>query len=194
MKKKANSLFLSLALTVVTGAIALQPVSASGFTRENRNESRNPFKTLISQLRGHNTYAGDAQIEWGDYRLGRVVGKTGGIIFIKVEDGVSFTAAGSVSPGSDVLVLKGNDGRYSFVQGSEAEWISVLMRKHGYKKIDGSLVSLNERTASIWREIESSRRTVTEIPPRQTTVIEQRQTEVMEFRPEPQPQRIRGLW
>lgn len=187
-------MFSSLGLGVLLSLISLSTVKAE--TKEATTASENSPELMISQLRGHNTYMGESQIEWGNYSLGRVVGKSGGIIFILLEDGTSFTAAGDVRPGSNVLVVKNDYGRYSLVQASEAEWISILKSKYGYKRLDGSYTALNQRTAALWKEIEASSSRTIEVPARQTTTVQTetniQQREVIQYQETSQP--IRGLW
>jgi len=188
-------MFSSLGLGVLLSLVSLSSVKAE--TKDTSiSPSENSSDLIISQLRGHNIYMGEPQLEWGDYLLGRVVGKSGGIMFILLEDGTSFTASGGICPGSDVLVLKNADGRYSFVQGAESQWISVLKSKYGYKMLDGSYVALNERTAALWKELETSSSRTVEIAPRETTTVQTQtviqETEVIEYQETSDP--IRGLW
>jgi len=191
-------MFSSLGLGVLLSLVSFSSVKAQTKETTSASSTENSSELMISQLRGHNTYMGEPQLEWGDYSLGRVVGKSGGIIFILVEDGTSFTASGSVSPGSDVLVLKNADGRYSFVQGAQAEWISILKSKYGYNRLDGSYAALNQRTAALWKEIEASSSRTVEVPARQSTTVQTQttiqQTEVREYQYEETSQPIRGLW
>lgn len=191
-------MFSSLGLGVLLSLVSFSSVRAQTKETTSASSTENSSELMISQLRGHNTYMGEPQLEWGDYSLGRVVGKSGGIIFILVEDGTSFTASGSVSPGSDVLVVKNADGRYSFVQGAQAEWISILKSKYGYKRLDGSYAALNQRTAALWKEIEASSSRTVEVPARQSTTVQTQttiqQTEVREYQYEETSQPIRGLW
>lgn len=177
-------LFLSITPIKTTQAFEL---------KTQDSESRSGFQSLISQLRGHQTYKGEPQIEWGDNMLGRVVGKSGDIMFINVEDGGTFHANGSFSPGSDVLVGKDADGRYYLVDSARSPWISILQSKYGYKKLDGTSVALNERTAAIWAELNSSPTTTTaEIPPRAQAAPPTTYTPQPEVEQYNEP--VRGLW
>jgi hypothetical protein len=156
------------------------------------NESTLGASSLISQLRGHDGFSGEPQIEWGDNMLGQVVGRSGDIMFIRVEDGGNFHASGNVSPGSDVLVGKNADGGYYLVNSAHSEWISILESKYGYKRAEGTTTALNERTAAIWAELNTPSTTTTEIPPRAETAP------ATSYTPQPQveqyEQPIRGLW
>jgi hypothetical protein len=148
---------------------------------------------LISQLRGHETYDGGSQMEWGDYLLGRVVAKVGNILFIKLDNGDYFHATGDAYSGADVLVEEVN-GRYQYVSMAHSSWISVLRSKYGWKQVTAS-ASLNERTAAIWQEIEaSSSRTATIAPPPRTTtpVTTTPAYNPVEYQPTSTP--VRGLY
>jgi len=197
MNLKIFSSVSTLGLGLLLSLVSLSPTKAEIQQNTSNKSKNNSSQLIITQLLGHQTYMGEPQIEWGDYLLGRVVGKSGGIMFIGLEDGTSFTAVGSVPPGSDVLVLKNADGSYSFVQGAKSEWISILESKYGYKRLDGSYVALNERTAALWKALEtSSSSSIADLPPRQSTMVETQtmmeETEVMEYQETSQP--IRGLW
>ncbi len=189
-------MFSSLGLGVLLSLVSFSSVKAQTQDTPSASTSENSSELIISQLRGHNTHMGEPQIEWEEYLLGRVVGKSGGIIFILLEDGTSFTASGSVAPSSNVLVVKNANGRYSFVQASEAEWISILKSKYGYKRLDGSYAALNQRTAALWKELEMSSSRTVSVPPRQSATVQTQtniqQREVVEYQETPKP--IRGLW
>lgn len=188
--KNLSSLSI-LALGLCFGANNIKPAQAFELETLNQKSTLNS-PLLLSQSRGHDTYMGEPQIEWGDNVLGRVIAKSGGILFIKVDDGMVFHANGSFCPGTDVLVSKNADGGYSLIDRAHSQWISVLQSKYGYKISDGTMTSLNSRTAALWAEINSSRSMTREIPPR--TEVRQETT----FTPAPQVEQynqpIRGLW
>lgn len=189
-------IFSSLGLGVLLSLVFLSSVKAQTIDTTTSTSDKES-ELIISQLRGHNIYRGEPQLEWGDFLLGRVVGKSGDIMFIVLEDGTSFTASGDVCPGSDVLVIKNADGRYSFVQAAESRWISVLQSKYGYKRLDASSAALNQRTAALWKEMEASSRRTVEIPPRPTTSVQTETTvqqEMREYQYQETPKPIRGLW
>lgn len=122
----------------------------------------------LSQLLGHDVYDGKPQIEWNNYILGRVVGKVGKILFVKLPDGTHFNDVGEGYPGSDVLVEE-VDGRYHIVGMAHSPWISTLKAKYGWRRVTAT-GNLNERTAAIWEELEAnSRRTSITPPPRTST-------------------------
>jgi len=167
--------------------------SVEASTTKNQQTPNSEAKTLISQLEGHDTYNGGKQIEWGDYTLGRVIGKSGGILFIRTEGGAVFHAEGGFCPGSDVLVHQGENGRYHLVDKAHPQWISHLKADYGWKRIEAS-GTLNERTAAIWSSMEQSSSTTREIPPREII-----STPAPTFTPQPEVQQqynqpIRGLW
>lgn len=188
-KKLSSLTVMSLGLLLTTTSI--KPAQAFQFNTQDK-ESTSDSQSLISQLRGHETYMGQPQIEWGDNMLGRVIAKSGDIMFIKTEEGAVFQAYGTFCPGSDVLVGKNADGGYYLVDRAHSQWISVLQSKYGYKRLDGTSVALNERTAAIWAEMKTQSTTTREIPTRVQT------TPAPSYRPQPQDsqynQPIRGLW
>ncbi len=146
---------------------SLTPKTDLGFSKSISSDIKDQ-DSLISQLRGHDIFSGDSQIEWDDYILGRVIARVGNILFIKLDNGSYFHAAGDAHSGADVLVQQVN-GRYQYVSLAHSYWISVLRSKYGWKQISAS-ASLNERTAAIWREIEASgSRSATIAPPPRTT-------------------------
>ncbi|WP_373478772.1 hypothetical protein [Geminocystis sp.] len=185
-----NLQYLTVAtLGLFLGANTIKPVQAFEINPQTTESSSSEL--LLSQLRGHNTYMGQPQIEWGDSMLGRVIGRSGGIMFIRAEDGVVFHANGGFCPGSDVLVGKADNGQYYLVGQAESQWISRLQSKYGYKRLDASAGALNERTAAIWASMNSST-TTREIPARpvmQSAPTYTPQPEVQEYN-----QPIRGLW
>jgi hypothetical protein len=113
---------VTIALGLCVTSVSINPAHSSEIIDAKNDE------IVISQLRGHNTYDGGEQIQWDGYVIGRVVSKSGNIMTIKVEDDVDgvtvFHAQGSVSPGSDVLVGKDENGYYYFERAAHPEWIS----------------------------------------------------------------------
>ncbi|BAQ63022.1 hypothetical protein GM3708_3428 [Geminocystis sp. NIES-3708] len=187
--KNLSSLTI-IGLGLCLGASSIKPAQAFQLEAQSKESTFNSQSLLLSQLRGHDTYMGDPQIEWGDNVLGRVIARSGDIVFIRVEDGGVFHASGTFTPGSDVLVGKNADGGYYLVDSSHSEWISILQSKYGYKRLGETSASLNERTAAIWAELNSSRSTTTAIPPRvQTESTYTPQPQVEQYN-----QPIRGLW
>lgn len=156
-------------------SIVVSPVKAN-LVPEIKSESLtqidiNSQDDLMSQLRGHDVYDAKPQIEWNGYMLGRVVGKAGKILFVKLPDGTYFNDVGEGYPGVDVLVEQVN-GRYKIAGIAHSGWISILESKYGWRKIADSSGSLNERTAAIWRELDSnssSSNSSISIPPRTST-------------------------
>jgi CobQ-like glutamine amidotransferase family enzyme len=191
MNFKNLSSLTVIGLGLFLSTTSIKAAQASQLKGQN-NESTSGTSSLISQLRGHDTYMGEPQIEWGDNVLGRVIAKSGDIMFITVEGGGTFTAGGTYCPGSDVLVGKNADGEYYLVDRAHSQWISILESKYGYKRLDGTSMALNERTAAIWAELNTARTTTTEIPPRAETAP------ATTYTPQPQVEQynqpIRGLW
>lgn len=156
---KKIKFFIGLGLTLLTSSLLTNPVKANIVPKTISNfaekVNRNFQKNLISQLRGHEVYNGASQMEWGDLLLGRVVGKSGNILFVKLSDGSHFNAVGEGYPGGNVLVEKTDKG-YHITGMAHSSWISILESKYGWKKIT-AISSLNERTAALWQQLESSR-------------------------------------
>lgn len=179
---------ISAGMLLTTG---INSVEAS--TIKNEQTSNSEGKTLISQLRGHDTFNGGSQMAWENYTLGRVIGKSGDILFIRTESGAVFHANGGFCPGSDVLVQQAENGRYYLVENSHPQWISRLKSKYGWKQVASS-GALNERTAAIWASMGQSGTTTREIPPREII-----STPAPTYTPQPEVQQqynqpIRGLW
>lgn len=167
--------------------------SVEASTIKNEQTSNSEAKTLISQLEGHDTFNGGEQMEWGDYTLGRVIGKSGEILFIRTESGAVFHGNGGFCPGSDVLVHQAENGKYHLVDKAHSQWISRLKAKYGWERVASS-GSLNERTAAIWATMGQSSSTTRQIPPREII-----STPAPTYTPQPEVQQqynqpVRGLW
>jgi hypothetical protein len=192
MNFKSLPSLTAVGLGLFLGTTSIKTAQAFQLNTQNNESTSSGASSLISQLRGHDTYMGEPQIEWGDNVLGRVIAKSGEIMFITVEGGGTFHANGTFCPGSDVLVGKNADGGYYLVDRAHSQWISVLESKYGYKRADGTSMALNERTAAIWAELNTARTTTTEIPPRAETAP------ATTYTPQPQVEQynqpIRGLW
>lgn len=183
-------------LSAITAGILLttgiNTVQASTIEKEQTSNSQK--QTLISQLEGHDTFNSGSQMGWENYTLGRVIARSGDIVFIRTENGTIFHGGGALCPGSDVLVGQGENGKYYLVENSHPQWISRLKGKYAWKQVASS-GALNERTAAIWASMEQSRTTTREIPPRREVIS----TPAPTYTPEPQVQQqynkpIRGLW
>lgn len=178
---KKISILASLGLTILASSAFINSAKADVVLDKN-SES----KDLIGQLGGHETYKNEAQMSWDQYMIGRVIGKAGNILFVKLPDGKSFQAGGDVPPGCDVLVQM-VDGRYEVAGIAHSGWISRLQSDYGWKQVT-AMGSLNERTAAIWSELQTSSTTVS-APPRTTTAPSYTPVEnpVMDSP-------VRGLW
>lgn len=157
---KKLSILASLGLTILASSAFVNSAKADVVLDKNSESKR-----LIGQLGGHETYKNEAQMSWDEYMIGRVIGKSGGILFVQLPDGESFQTGGTVCPGSDVLVQM-VDGRYQVMGIAHSGWISRLQSDYGWKQVSAS-ASLNERTAAIWESFGSSSTTVS-VPPRTT--------------------------
>ena len=176
IKNISSLMIVGLGLCFTT--IGMNPAHSSEIV-ENKEE------VLISQLRGHDTYKsdGNGQIDWSNYSLGRVISKSGSITWVRMEDGTVFHQNSGVRAGSDVLVGRNQDGDYYIVRAAESEWISRLESDYGWQRNTYAETTISERTASIWREIESDS-TVTA-----TQVLGTEGVQTQEYTPA-----VRGLW
>ncbi|MFM7276920.1 MAG: hypothetical protein ACKO1I_04485, partial [Microcystis aeruginosa] len=118
------------------GLVALTTVGAVPAQAEPQNN-----EILISQLRGHNTYRGEPQLNPGDYVLGRVRGTVGGILSVQLirpvtvdgkeifsgdfTDGTTARIVGDAKGGDDVI-LQVVDGKLVYVGKAHPYWVSRL--------------------------------------------------------------------
>lgn len=171
------------ALFVALSAIISNPAKAE----------TDPNSTLISQLRGHNTYLKEEQLVLSDYEIGRVRGAAGGILSVEFLEPVTVgdrtirrtQVVGVALPGDDVI-FKVEDDKLVFVSAAKPTWISRLNIKD-----EGAGSNSNNR-AQLLRELESSR--AVGLPP----LAPETRTFVAEPEPVPAPAveeaPIRGLW
>lgn len=80
MNIKNLSSLVAISLGLCLSAVSINPAHSSELTENNNDE------ILISQLRGHDTYNGSGQQQWDGYSLGRVAGKSGGIMTIRASE------------------------------------------------------------------------------------------------------------
>jgi hypothetical protein len=176
------------------GLVALTILGAVPVQAEPQNN-----EILISQLRGHNTYKGEPQMNPGDYILGRVRGTVGGILSIELmrvvtvdgkeimsgefADGTTARITGDATGGDDVL-LQLVDGKLVYVGKAHPYWISRLKLKSETATSSNSsqlLRELNEKEPA-WGlpALPPETRTFTEVAPEPAS--------------EPSVSPIRGLW
>ena len=173
-------------LAVITLGLCFSNIGVNYAQSSELQEKKDSKEILFSQLKGHEIFNSENQVECTNYTLGRVVGKSGDKMSILTEDGVSVLADGYVRPGSNVLVAKDENAQYYLVDASHSEWISRLEDSYGLKRNPTCLAPLAQRTAGIWAEIEASRGSTINPVPRREPV--QRQYQIMESEP------VRGLW
>lgn len=162
--KLLTGMLLLLSLSIVSAGSAQANIAKEQLQHHQPEHQENTEKDglLLSQLAGHDVYDGEEQMSASEYKVGRVVGKSGNILFIVLDDGTYFRAVGSADPGDDVLVME-SEGTYSVVEASHPDWISRLTIKEV-----AALGPLSSRTASIWQELEaSSSRSAMTVPPRE---------------------------
>jgi hypothetical protein len=172
MIRTSNQLIHTLGLCF--GLVGIDTANSSEVTNDGLDDGM-----LIGQLRGHETYDAGEQLQWDGYVIGRVVSKSGNIMTIKVEDDVDgvtvFHAQGSVSPGSDVLVGKDENGYYYFERAAHPEWISHLELKQ--VTVSSTESSYSEPISQLQEETIVEEKTVVE----EETVVEEQEP-------------VRGLW
>ncbi|WP_139253795.1 hypothetical protein [Hydrococcus rivularis] len=121
------------------GAILSAPVLADPTTQQIPTFDRTHH--LLSQLRGHDTYKGESQLEFSDYLFGTVVGQTGDILSVKLEDGRLFSGTHPNrylyrrvnKVGADVLVEE-EDGEYRIVDFAHPNWIGELEQNYNLRR------------------------------------------------------------
>jgi hypothetical protein len=154
---------------------------------------------LISQLRGHNTYMGEPQMDPARYVLGRVRGTVGGILFVEfmkvytvdgkelmsteAVDGYTRRIVGDAKGGDDVI-FEVVDDKLVFVGLAHPYWISRLKLK--------SETAVDTNTSQLLQELNQSPRAwgLPTLAPESRTYTEA--TPVPEPAPAAAP--IRGLW
>jgi hypothetical protein len=152
---------------------------------------------LISQLRGHNTYMGEPQMDPARYVLGRVRGTVGGILFVEfmkvytvdgkelmsteAVDGYSQRISGDAKGGDDVI-FEIVDDKLVYAGLAHPHWISRLKLK--------SETATDGRTSTLLQELNQSPRAwgLPALPAESRTY-----TEVTPVA-EPAAAPIRGLW
>lgn len=176
------------------GLVALTTIGTVPVQAEPQNN-----EILISQLRGHDTFKGDPQMNPGDYILGRVRGTVGGIMSIELmrvvtvdgkeimngefADGTTQRITGDATGGDDVL-LQVVDGKLVYVGKAHPYWISRLKLK--------SETAVSSNRSQLLRELNEKERAwgLPALPPETRTF-----TEVApQPTPEPSVSPIRGLW
>jgi hypothetical protein len=199
--KLLTGMLLLLSLSIVSASPAKAALTEEQLQHHQSDHPGNTEKDahLLSQLPGHDLYDGGEQISPTEYKIGRVVGKTGNILFIVLQDGTGtyFRTSGSANPGADVLVGE-SDGVY-YIVGTDTlpymnsvggmdtahpMWISRLE----LKEVPQS-GSLSSRTAPLWQQLEASMsRTAVEMPPPQPAPAYSAPASTYEGEP------VRALW
>jgi hypothetical protein len=146
----------SLAVTGIATAVNAEPVS-SEFT--------------IAQLRGHNTYIGEAQLNPSQYVYGRVRGAAGNIISVELEDGTTMQVKNGINhmesygvrPGDDVILSREDDD-YTFIGTAEPAWILTLQDDYGLD-IAAEQSGTRDRTAYDYEQPSQMQETQPEVTP-----------------------------
>ncbi|MCA2660026.1 MAG: hypothetical protein IM496_16495 [Microcystis sp. M049S2] len=184
-------------ISLVAGFAGLVALTTLGAVPAQAGPQNNEI--LISQLRGHNTYRGEPQLNPGDYILGRVRGTVGGIMSIQLirlvtvdgkeifngdfADGTTARIVGDATGGDDIL-LQVVDGKLVYVGKARPYWVSRLKLK--------SEIAVSSTRSQLLREINEKQPAwgLPALPPETRTF-----TEVApQPAPEPSVSPIRGLW
>lgn len=180
----------------VSGVLLLCSLATTAIAKPASAESP---EMLISQLRGHETYKKEEQMNLSEYTLGKVRGRAGNLLSVELMDMSSteikdgdgrIIMEGSANPGDDVL-LKEEDGDYELVGPAHPAWITKLQKDYKWK-MSGETGSATSRTTSVDREREME--PTDTVTPSPAPVPEPQQTE-----PAPAPQTkpeepVRGMW
>jgi hypothetical protein len=163
-------------------------------------QSPGNHQILISQLRGHDVYSGDEQMEYPKYVIGTVVGMAGDVISVKFPEAVKVNdedithinvggvsvdmgGTGPIVGGKDVIfmITKDDNGHesLSYVGSAHPAWILKLI-ENGYK-ISADQHQMNLATID-WGQSQA-----VALPPMQAESVPAPQPEVST---EP----IRGMW
>jgi hypothetical protein len=192
--KNTSHTLAGTALLVALSAASVVPAIAEPINAPDSNQ------ILISQLRGHDVYRGDEQMEYPKYVIGTVVGMTGDIIAVKFPEpvkvndedithinvgGVSVDMGGTgpIFGGKDVIFMieKDDNGHehLTYVGAAHPAWILKLI-ENGYK-ISADQHQMNLATID-WGQTQA-----VALPPMQAESVPAPQPEVST---EP----IRGMW
>jgi len=189
-------------ISLVAGFAGLVALTTLGAVPAQAGPQNNEI--LISQLRGHNTYRGEPQLNPGDYILGRVRGTVGGILSIQLirpvtvdgkeifsgdfADGTTARIVGDAivgdAMGGDDVILQVVDGKLVYVGKARPYWVSRLKLK--------SEISTSATRSQLLREVNQKEPAwgLPALPPETRTF-----TEVApQPAPEPSVSPIRGLW
>ncbi|MCU0532374.1 MAG: hypothetical protein MUD14_00480 [Hydrococcus sp. Prado102] len=141
MLVKKLKVFVGSLLSVSLFTVSAVPVLAQLKSDRQQNVTTNGTNSLLSQLRGHDTYQGEPQLEFSDYQLGTVVGQFGNILSVKLEDGTIFNSRipkpyfyrRTNNTGANVLVIE-EDGNYKIVDFAHPRWIRKLEQDYELRR------------------------------------------------------------
>ncbi len=157
-------------LKVLGGMLLLLSVSAVSANPAKANPAGEKVDEPIysSQALGHQEYAGEPQMMWSDYEIGTIHSIVGDVVFYTLEDGSRFVQRGvtregkvyitsdeSVVSGSNILIVRGEEGKPVIFSEGHPMWINALVEDYGFsiakdKRLEPPLL---ERTAPIWRSL-----------------------------------------
>lgn len=184
-------------ISLVAGFAGLVALTTVGAVPAQARPQNNEI--LISQLRGHNTYRGEPQLNPGDYILGRVRGTVGGIMSIQLirpvtvdgkeifsgdfADGTTARIVGDATGGDDVI-LQVVDGKLVYVGKARPYWVSRLKLK--------SEITTSTNRSQLLREVNQKEPAwgLPALPPETRTFTEVAPQPAAE----PSVSPIRGLW
>ena len=137
-----TTLLLSLSLACAN-AVRANPTTEDSQSQVSGLETNGAI--LLSQLRGHDVYDKNPQMQWSDYKIGTVKGQAGNVISVLLDDGTKFTtripsfySVGNsikvVQPGDQVLVVEEN-GIYRVAGPVHPSWLLILEEKYKVRRL-----------------------------------------------------------
>ncbi|MGK7876025.1 MAG: hypothetical protein AB4426_22815 [Xenococcaceae cyanobacterium] len=182
MLVKTSHTLASMLLLLSLGAVSVAPAIAEPTNEQTQpqlSEATVDEPILLSQLLGHEEFLGEPWMNLPrGYKLGTIVGKSGNVISVVLQDGTSFDQEVAFYPSNgyhanDVVVLK-EGGEYKVINTAHPMWITQLIQDYEFELSDNMRMNdlrakyfgkpISFRTAAIWRELERNRGRVVTIP------------------------------
>jgi hypothetical protein len=186
-----NKTSFTIGGVILSCAIASVPIAKPANAEPvSEQHHSNSSEMLVSQLRGHETYQDQEQLNPNDYVYGTVKGAAGSMLSIELEEGDSvLVESTSARPGDDVILTKEGDD-YEFVGQAQPAWIMTL--QEDYKlNMAAETGSATSSTTSVEQEEMEQTDTVTPSP---APVPEPQQTEPAPAPEEEPAEPVQGLW
>ena len=157
-------------LKVLGGMLLLLSLSAVSANPAKANPAGEKVDEpiYISQALGHEEFDGGGQMMWSDYEIGTIHSIVGDVVFYTLEDGSRFVQRGvteegrvyitsdeSVISGSNILIVRGEEGKPVIFSEGHPMWINDLVEDYGFSIAKDKRLKppLLQRTAPIWRSL-----------------------------------------